>query len=504
MNLEFFKAKRRPNYLILFVLALFYLIFFTADFSHSASIRMSGWAGLLYNLHVLNTLLTPVVLAVFASRIIDVEHRGHTAKLLETLVSRKRLFVWKLCYGTLGIFFFVFLEIMSLAVLTRIFLCPAFPYPSMIALSFFNLFACCLTVFLLHAALALAFPNQAITVIVGLLGALLGFLFLFLSTRTLYLTNPWSLFGALSPVQMLLDPETRQVSYVLTPNLWQAEIALVFWLLMMGLLCFFLIGRMDEGEFSVRYGLRKRGGVKTSYFSRMPVELLKLRRAPVWLAFFFVPVIPTILSTLNYLGNREILTSGWYSLWTQHTLFLAFFFLSALLALLISFSWRIEHTGTNWNTLLITVTPMRLVMSKFAISAFFSVLCVGWVGVLFLAAGLLVGLPFPPPVALLDWLLFGFLGSLSVCAVQTLLSILFHSFVLPIGIALLGGMVGLVATAKGMGYALPYSLLSLGLRANNPNLALNRPLFLVLTLSWVVGCFLLSVLYLRKTDVRTH
>ena len=43
-------------------------------------------------------------------------------------------------------------------------------------------------------------------------------------------------------------------------------------------------------------------------------ELMKCRRAPVWLAFLVLPLFPAVLGTFNYLGNLEVLDAGWYSL----------------------------------------------------------------------------------------------------------------------------------------------------------------------------------------------
>ena len=60
-------------------------------------------------------------------------------------------------------------------------------------------------------------------------------------------------------------------------------------------------------------------------------ELLKGRRNPVWLVFLVLPLFPAVLGTMNYLGNVSVLTDGWYSLWTQHTLFSASLFLPAQL-----------------------------------------------------------------------------------------------------------------------------------------------------------------------------
>lgn len=50
-------------------------------------------------------------------------------------------------------------------------------------------------------------------------------------------------------------------------------------------------------------------------------EKMKWKRAPFRLLFFLIPIFPAIIGTINYSQNIGILTEGWYSLWTQHTLF---------------------------------------------------------------------------------------------------------------------------------------------------------------------------------------
>ena len=71
-------------------------------------------------------------------------------------------------------------------------------------------------------------------------------------------------------------------------------------------------------------------------------ELMKCRRAPVWLAFLVLPLFPAVLGTFNYLGNLEVLDAGWYSLWTQHTLFASMFFLPAQFGVFCAWQWRLE------------------------------------------------------------------------------------------------------------------------------------------------------------------
>ena len=51
-------------------------------------------------------------------------------------------------------------------------------------------------------------------------------------------------------------------------------------------------------------------------------ENRKLHASPIWAMFFVLPILSATYGTFNYLQNLEILTDGWYSLWTQHTLFL--------------------------------------------------------------------------------------------------------------------------------------------------------------------------------------
>lgn len=61
-------------------------------------------------------------------------------------------------------------------------------------------------------------------------------------------------------------------------------------------------------------------------------ENRKLHASPIWIMFFLLPVISAGYGTFNYLQNLEILTDGWYSLWTQHTLFYSMFFFPAMVA----------------------------------------------------------------------------------------------------------------------------------------------------------------------------
>ena len=213
-------------------------------------------------------------------------------------------------------------------------------------------------------------------------------------------------------------------------------------------------------------------------------ELMKCRRAPVWLAFLVLPLFPAVLGTFNYLGNLEVLDAGWYSLWTQHTLFASMFFLPAQFGVFCAWQWRLEHTDHNWNSFLTAPVPVgALCLAKLIWAAVMSLLSQAWIGVLFILSGKLA------------------VGGVSVCAVQLYFSLIIRAFAPPVAFGLVGGILGLLVTAQGFGYAFPYSLLCIGMRANNPNMELDFAPFLLSAFVYTAVFTLLAVRYLRRHDV---
>lgn len=224
-------------------------------------------------------------------------------------------------------------------------------------------------------------------------------------------------------------------------------------------------------------------------------ECIKAHRAPVWLAFIVLPLIPAVLGTFNYLGNLALLRSSWYSLWTQHTLFASYFFLPALLAVYCAWEWRLENTDHSFNSFFTApVSRSSLYLAKLVPTIGVSVLTQFVCGLLFIISGFLAGIREPLPPALFEWLGCGALGSIAVCAVQLFLSLLIRSFVIPVAIGLLGGIAGLMVTAQGWGLFFPYSLLAVGMRANNPQMEVDLA---QLVLSTVVCTLVFAVLTIR-------
>ena len=122
-------------------------------------------------------------------------------------------------------------------------------------------------------------------------------------------------------------------------------------------------------------------------------------------------------------------------------------------------------------------------------------------GRLLAISGKVAGISAPVPPELGNWVLLGTVGGISVCAVQLLLSLIIRAFAPPVAIGLIGGIGGLMLTAYGYGYAFPYSLLCIGMRANNPAMVLDLAPFLLSVFLYTALCTVLSIRVLSHRDV---
>ena len=232
-------------------------------------------------------------------------------------------------------------------------------------------------------------------------------------------------------------------------------------------------------------------------------EQKKLRHSHLWAAFLVIPLLPTVMGAANYVNNLGLLKSEWYSLWTQHSLFYANFFYAPLIALYCSYIWRVEHLNYNWNHLMtMPVTAADVFLSKLLLAVRCTVFLQIWMWVLFLIAGKAVGLPGMPDLQILVWLLRGSLGALAITSLQLLLSMIIRSFAVPIALALLGSVAGLLASNGGLGLFWPYSLMLMGMNANKTEDMVSSSLgFGISTLVFFVVFTGVGILWLRKRDV---
>ena len=234
-------------------------------------------------------------------------------------------------------------------------------------------------------------------------------------------------------------------------------------------------------------------------------ENKKLRHSVIWAACILIPVTPAIMGTFNYQQNLGILTGKWYSLWSQLSLFYASFFYAPLIALYCSYLWRLEHLNHNWNVLMTApVSIPNIFFSKLAVIFKVTLITQIWLAVLFLLCGKLIGLPGWVPSQILVWILRGTLAAMAIGALQLLLSMCIRSFSVPSGIALAGGVAGLVIRNKGLGLYWPYALMLMGMNSNKneDTLAGHSLSFFLSVLLFFLAFSGISILLLKKRDVK--
>jgi hypothetical protein len=238
----------------------------------------------------------------------------------------------------------------------------------------------------------------------------------------------------------------------------------------------------------------------------MRAERMKFRRSPVYLAFAVLTLLAAVLGTANYLGNLEVLKSGWYSLWTQHTLFACALFLPAELGVVCAWQWRLEHTDHCWNCLMTAPLPFwALYLAKLFWSALAAAGALAFTALCFVAGGMATGLRLGDlPPELPEWFLCGWFGCLAVCAWQQLLAMCIRSFAVPVAAALIGGVSGLFIMAKGWGLGWPWALLSMGMRANNPKLVIDLPVFFAACAVFTVLPTLAAIFLVHCSDIKSE
>ncbi|HBN55282.1 MAG TPA: multidrug ABC transporter permease [Lachnospiraceae bacterium] len=232
-------------------------------------------------------------------------------------------------------------------------------------------------------------------------------------------------------------------------------------------------------------------------------EQRKLRHSYLWLVFLVIPVLPAFMGAGNYLQNQGVLQKEWYSLWTQCSLFYSNFFYGPLVALYCAYIWRVEHLNHNWNQLMTMPVPVPFVfLSKLFLALGCTVFLQLWMWVLFVVTGRLVGLSGMPPVQILVWLLRGSFGGMGIAALQLVLSMVIRSFAVPIALALMGSVTGLLVSNKGLGLFWPYSLMLMGMNSNKDQDIVGN--ILGFGISAVVFFVLFTgagIRYLKKRDI---
>ena len=186
----------------------------------------------------------PVMMAVLASRLWDMEIKGNTTKLLYTLQSSRSLFAGKAVFGVLEVLLVTVLELACVPVLGRVHgYTEAFPTGQLV-----YLFVCTLAVdamlFFGEFLLMLWVGNPLPALCVGIVGALVGLFSAFMPPLASYFV-PFGYYIPLSAYEVAnWDKATHTVTYGTRPFNW----GLLAFTLALGAVLFALAWRKVQDE----------------------------------------------------------------------------------------------------------------------------------------------------------------------------------------------------------------------------------------------------------------
>lgn len=216
--LEIHKSRRKRLWLIILAaIALQGAWLLWATRRLDEELLHQGYALCLYQMPLLNAIILPIAIAVFVSRLCDMEHLGSALKALFPMQTRSSLFNAKLLYSALWLAAGILLQGAVILAIGHIY---GFLEPLPLghfALFLLTQFITSLFIALLMEVLALHFVNQFIPLAAGLIFGFLGLMSMFFPAAVMRLV-PISYYGLLSTVTMSWNQATREVHYHYQPG----------------------------------------------------------------------------------------------------------------------------------------------------------------------------------------------------------------------------------------------------------------------------------------------
>lgn len=221
-QLEFYKSRRRgllPTVLLIVGLEVLWMYYAWHDPSPN-EIEI-GWIDLLYQMPSLNSIIFPVLAAILASRIADLEHKGGTWKLLETVEPPKQLFYAKFLCGAVYLLLATVLLTVCMLLCGHVLGFAGVPATEKFTLFFLFQLVASLEIFAVQLLLSTQIRNQMIPLCLGCGGSFIGLMLLFVPVKFLQFLLPWGHTSLLFLVYMTdWDPGTRILKLAYTPVPW--------------------------------------------------------------------------------------------------------------------------------------------------------------------------------------------------------------------------------------------------------------------------------------------
>lgn len=178
--------------------------------------QAQGYSYIFYQLPILNCILMPILIAVIASRLCDMEVNGQTLKLLYTLQTKRSFYDLKFLHEFLYLLLFTVGEGFLILFCGKHF---GFTEVLSLPLLFLHMGITLLVgsvILTLQHILSLLAENQIIPLIVGLCGSFLGLFSMFFPPAVARFVL-WGYFGFFTPFGMDWNPDTRVIHFYPVP-----------------------------------------------------------------------------------------------------------------------------------------------------------------------------------------------------------------------------------------------------------------------------------------------
>lgn len=211
------KQRRRRIWLVpLGFLVILFLWVSVNRRSFTAEDLAMGYSYILYQLPLLNVVLLPVMTAVIASRLCDMEIKGNTLKQLYTLQKRSSFYDWKFIHELKYLLAFTIGEGIMIPLMGAFcHFTQKLPLP-LVFLHVGTTTLVSLVLLTLQHFLSLMSSNQILPLLVGLIGSFLGLFSMFFPPAAARFVL-WGYFSAFTPFGMDYDSRTRVMSFYKIP-----------------------------------------------------------------------------------------------------------------------------------------------------------------------------------------------------------------------------------------------------------------------------------------------
>lgn len=238
LAIEFQKTRRRRVWVIVAALIVVQILWSLWGVGRmDAHDKSQGWMFFLYQFPLLNSIMLPLIAAVVASRLCDIEHKGQSLKLLSTVMSKGRLFDAKFLCGACYLFVAALLQVIAIAFVGSIVgFEGSIPLGKLGCYLLFTT-AVSVTILLLQQVLSILIQNQMVPLAVGIIGSFAGLFIMYFPER-LSRFILWGYYGVFMFVKMNWDHVTRITDFYYDSVDWVG-----FFALLIQFLIIYLVGR---------------------------------------------------------------------------------------------------------------------------------------------------------------------------------------------------------------------------------------------------------------------